>query len=105
MHEGIRFLNPCEEDDYGRHMLENPKTHEVFGVTPAGKYHIRVLDLNAPHLVRERRQRAKYYDQLVDRFMIFEAPDSEISIVLELLDFLKELVGDMICPIPYQSQG
>ena len=54
---GLRFLNPCEEQDYGVHLFEDPITFEIWGATPAGRYHIRMLDLNADHLVRERRRR------------------------------------------------
>lgn len=57
--QGLRLLNPCREVDYGVHLFEDPATHEVVGKTPAGKWHIRVCDLNAPHLVRERKDRAK----------------------------------------------
>ena len=56
---GIRFLNPCEEQDYGVHLLEDPVTHELVGTTPTGRWHIDVLLLNAPHLVDERRRRAE----------------------------------------------
>lgn len=54
---GIRFLNPCDEEDYGVHLFEDPDTFEIWGSTPAGKYHVRMLDLNAGHLVGERRRR------------------------------------------------
>jgi hypothetical protein len=54
---GLRFLNPCREMDYGVHLFEDPDTFEIWGATPAGKYHVRMLDLNADHLVRERRRR------------------------------------------------
>jgi hypothetical protein len=54
---GLRFLNPCEEPDYGVHIFEDPDTFELWGATPAGVYHIRYLDLNSPHLVRERLRR------------------------------------------------
>ena len=56
---GIRFINCCEEMDYGVHIFEDPDTHEVVGVTPAGKYHVRNCDLNAPHLLEERTERAR----------------------------------------------
>jgi len=58
---GVRFLNCCEELDYGLHIFEDPDTHEVVGVTPAGKYHVRNCDLNADHLVKERADRAKIW--------------------------------------------
>lgn len=57
---GIRFLNPCEEHDYGVHLFEDPITFELWSDTPAGRYHIRVLKLNAPHLIRERRMRHEF---------------------------------------------
>lgn len=56
---GVRFLDPTKETDYGVHIFEDPKTHLLIGTSPAGKYHIRCCDLNAPHLVIERTDRAK----------------------------------------------
>ena len=56
---GLRFINPCKEWDYGKHIFEDKKTHQLVGVTPEGIYHIRCCDLNAPHLVEERRDRVK----------------------------------------------
>jgi hypothetical protein len=58
MKRGIRFLNCCEEMDYGKCIFEDPITSRVFGTTPAAKYHIRVLDLNAEELITERKTRA-----------------------------------------------
>lgn len=55
---GCRFLNPCEEVDYGEVIFEDPNTHLLIGRTPAAIWHIRILDLNAPHLIEERRNRA-----------------------------------------------
>jgi hypothetical protein len=54
---GLRFLNPCKEQDYGVHLFEDPESYEIWGTSPAGRYHIRMLDLNAEHLIRERRRR------------------------------------------------
>jgi len=56
---GCRFLNPCEEIDYGEHIFEDPNSHELVGVSLAAKWHIRMLGLNAPHFVRERAERAR----------------------------------------------
>ena len=58
---GCRFLNPCEEMDYGEHIFEDPTTHELVGVTPAARWHIRMCGLNADHLIQERRRRAKHW--------------------------------------------
>ena len=55
--KGMRFVNPCIETDYGYHLFEDPVTFEIWGATPAGRYHVRILDLNAEHLIKERRRR------------------------------------------------
>src|ERR1700733_15063366 len=55
----IRLLNLCEEEDYGAHIFEHPVTHELIGLTRPGRNQIRVCDLNAPHLVKERKQRTE----------------------------------------------
>src|SRR6266567_1902077 len=56
---GCRFLNPCEEVDYGEQILEEPGSHRLVGVTPAARWHIRMCGLNALHLVYERAKRAE----------------------------------------------
>lgn len=56
---GIRLLDPCAEIDYGKHIFEDPCSHELVGITPAGRYHIDICDLNAKTFVDERRRRAK----------------------------------------------
>lgn len=58
---GCRFLNPCEEMDYGEQVFEDPTSHELVGVTPSARWHIRVCGLNADHLTHERRRRAKHW--------------------------------------------
>lgn len=55
---GIRFLDCTKEHDYGDHILEDPVTHRVFGITPAGRYHVRMLDLNAGVFIKHRQMRA-----------------------------------------------
>lgn len=61
---GCRFLNPCEEMDYGDHLFEDPVTHRLVGTTPAGLWHIRICGLNADHLIHERAKRAGYWKLL-----------------------------------------
>lgn len=55
---GLYVINPCNELDYGKHIFEDPVSHYLWGATATGTWHIRKLDLNAPHLVRERQDRA-----------------------------------------------
>jgi hypothetical protein len=54
----IRFLNPTVEQDYGVHLFEDPDSHEIVGVTPAGKYHVRHLALNTEYLILKRKNRS-----------------------------------------------
>ncbi len=57
--KGVELINPCKDDDYGKQIFENPETHKLVGVTPAGRYHIHICDLNAPFLIEERATRSK----------------------------------------------
>lgn len=61
---GLRLLNPCEETDYGVHIFENIATGELFSPTPEGRFHLRVMDLNAPHFVNERKLRTELWKLL-----------------------------------------
>ncbi|PZR70528.1 MAG: hypothetical protein DLM73_17615 [Chthoniobacterales bacterium] len=93
---GIRFLNCCLEQDYGEHIFENPVTHRVFGVTPPGIYHVRMLDLNAPHLVEERRDRSEYRKLLFEERKIVRESEAAIHAFHVLEDQLNYLIP----PIP-----
>ena len=45
-------------------MVENIATGELVGLTPAGVFQINMCDLNADHLVHERKQRTEILRQL-----------------------------------------
>lgn len=93
---GIRFLNCCEEWDYGVHIFEHPTTHRLFGVTPAGRYHIRMCDLNAPHFVRERRDRATLNQLLTKQNAVIR----DLARAMELVNLLRVLRGISVRMIP-----
>ena len=76
--KGICLLNPCAEMDYGFHIFEHPVTHRLVGVTPAGIFHIICCDLNAEHLIVERRERAKILNSLEEVPMLREQVDKMI---------------------------
>lgn len=61
---GCRFLNCCDEYDYGTVIFENPKTHELVGTSPAAIYHIEMIDLNDPGLIEERKSRYEILSKL-----------------------------------------
>lgn len=103
---GVRFLNPTKEQDYGVHIFEDPQTHELVGATPAGKYHIRCCDLNAPHLVRERRDRAELGRILGGYFVMAKVPECEFEDgkLFDTSDKLRAILDTMIPPIPAPAQ-
>ncbi len=96
---GLRLLNPCEEWDYGKHIFEDPVTHLLVGVTPEGIYHIRTCDLNADHLVVERRDRAEIW--MVLKRSIFTTKETMSSTnALDLVRALRGQVEKMIPELP-----
>lgn len=103
--KGIRILNPCAEIDYGQHILEHPVTHRLIGVTAAGDFHITTCDLNAQHLVDERKERAAIYDLLQSTgFNIKKiSPTGGTAFPSREIELLVQQAEKMIPPIPYIS--
>jgi hypothetical protein len=90
---GCRFLNPCEEMDYGEQIFEDSVTHHLVGVTPAARWHIRICGLNGERLVAERTKRAEYWDLLNNKPMMAKTTLQEAG---ELIRKFKDLVKLMI---------
>jgi hypothetical protein len=99
INRGMRFLNCCAELDYGEHIWENSNTHKLYGTSPAGRYHIRMCDLNAPHFVIERRDRAKLRDLLTTRLAIIRHLEKGVELY-NLLVLLGSIADRMIPLIP-----
>ena len=95
----MRFLNCCEESDYGVHIFEDPESNELVGVTPEGRYHIRNCDLNAPHLIEERAERPKIWGILKNKAVRIKKG----WWLPEEFQTLRTMVERMIPPIPYLS--
>jgi hypothetical protein len=55
--EGVRFLNPTLEMDYGEHIFEVIETGELVGVSDAARYHINILGLNDKFFIDRRLER------------------------------------------------
>lgn len=89
---GLRFLNPCKEMDYGVHLFEDPVTFSIWGATPAGRYHVRWLDLNADHLVRERRRRDEMRKQKAERQVVTALRDDALTGVKAFSEDLDEMI-------------
>lgn len=89
----IRFLDCTKEFDYGLHIFEDPVSHKVFGTTPAGVYHVRVMDLNADVFVKHRQLRAEVAEA--------RAKTPQGSIFKPIRDVSEKLANIMIPMIPY----
>lgn len=96
---GVRFLNCCDEQDYGEHIFEDPTTHRVFGTTPPGKYHVRILDLNAPHLIAERQERSRLRKLLFEDWKRVKHADAAMRafrILQTELDYLIPVIASQV---------
>jgi hypothetical protein len=94
---GVRLLNPTTEMDYGEHLFEDPETNELVGLTPPGKYHIDVLDLNHDTFVWERRTRARYATLRASSPATLSGAFADLR---ELLDMVREHFDLFIPAIP-----
>jgi hypothetical protein len=95
--QGVRYLNPCKEMDYGAQIFEDPHTHELIGTTPAAVYHVRVLGLNADFLINERRERAALRKLLTETPVVVRRTS---PLVNETATELRRQLGEMIPAIP-----
>ena len=93
---GCRFLNCCDEYDYGTVIFEDPQTHELVGTSPAATYHIEMIDLNDPGLVDDRRFRAEIMAKL--EYAREKAEDN--LEIMGALDKLSEMAHGLIPDIP-----
>lgn len=98
--KGIRLLNPCEEVDYGVHIVEHPETHRLIGLTAAGDFHITTCDLNAIHLIEERRDRANIHKLLEETGLTAKGNFGNLT-ALEPIQLLRKEFDKMIPLIPY----
>ena len=98
---GLRFLNPCEEADYGVQIFEDPDSHEIYGTTPAARWHIRMLDLNARHLVFERAERTRRLARIENQLITIKGC---VETATELANEYRQILNTYIPEIPLQSR-
>ncbi len=94
---GFRFLDCTKELDYGVHIFEDPDTHEVVGITPAGRYHVTGCDLNAPQFVEERKQRARCWEIIRSKSI------SGVTALPPEIQMMREMAEKMIPEFEYLS--
>lgn len=98
---GNRFLNPCEEWDYGMHIFEDPITHKLFGTTRSGRYHVEMLQLNNETFIWERETRAQLIQFLNRAQSVGIKPFEDILVELRKI---KDQLERLIPSIPYGIQ-
>jgi hypothetical protein len=96
---GLRYLNPCKEQDYGEHIFEDPQTHRLVGITPAGRYHVRMCDLNAEHLIAERRERTEIWEVLHTAVTVKRNRVPQMA--ADMAEALRKQAEKMIPKIPH----
>lgn len=99
---GIRLIDPTVEGDYGVQIFEDPITHELVGTTPAARYHIDIMDLNAESFVFERRSRHEVTELMRTRPARISGNLSEAR---EAIRVFRELIERWIPPIPAPPAG
>jgi hypothetical protein len=74
--QGARFADPCREQDYGFHFIEN-ELGELVPRTRCGEYHIVVLRLNRPSRVAYRNSRNRLTAQLAEATTLLQHLERE----------------------------
>lgn len=99
--QGCRFLNCCDEEDYGNVIFEKPDTNELVGTTPAAVFHIETIDLNDPDLIKARRYRAEIFEKL--KFIKKKSANTpEIASAADkLCEMAERLIPDIPAPPHY----
>ena len=99
---GIRLIDPTVEGDYGVQIFEDPITHELLGTTPAARYHIDIMDLNAESFVFERRCRSEAGELMKTKPARILG---DLSQVREAIRVFRQLIERWIPPIPAPPAG
>jgi hypothetical protein len=101
--KGLRFLNPCEEHDYGKHIFEELESGYLVATTRAGFYHIVYMGLNDSHFVDNRLERTQFHKRLDADFLILKKSDADprdLAAAKRIFDTLKGAVERAIPKIP-----
>lgn len=102
--DGVRYLLPRTDVDYGTHIFEDPVTHKVWGATPAGIWHIEKLNLNDEFLVKRRAKRARWNAILAGDNTILTFPPGVEDKASASIAEIKELSITAIPPLPLKPQ-
>jgi hypothetical protein len=100
---GLRFLNCCEELDYGGQIFEDPRTHELVGTTTAARFHLRYCGLKggvAGEFLKDRRkERTKIWATLANYGITPENAEQSTH-ADEFVAMMVSIALKLIPPIP-----
>ena len=84
---------------WGAYFRGTPELIEFGESHPAGRYHVRMCDLNAPHFIRERKDRSDLRRVLTSSPAIIRDLGKGLQLS-NLLNLLNSIVDRFIPPIP-----
>jgi uncharacterized protein (TIGR02646 family) len=102
---GFRFADPCREQDYGLHFVEDDSGYLV-AQTPCGEYHIWKLRLNRESRVKRRRERSERAAKLEEALVLVRSLGNRALEPLErqaldqIISLLRELEAELQFAIP-----
>jgi hypothetical protein len=87
---GFRFADPCQEQDYGVHFVENDQG-ELVPQTLCGEYHLKLLRLNRPSRVARRRERNEFMAQFTEVASLIQRLEKETAtpLITQVATFRK----------------
>ncbi len=103
---GARFADPCREQDYGVHFIENGQG-ELVPRTRCGDYHVLSLRLNRSSRIAYRRARNRLTlrlaeaDTLVERLEWQPATDLKRAIIAHIRQEIEWLRAELTIAIPF----
>jgi hypothetical protein len=106
--DGLRFLNCCEEVDYGEQIFEDPISHELVGTTPAAKFHLRHCGLKGGRTgayFRDQREKRSQLWKTLEGYGVTPTNVETIHVADPAVQSLIALVKGMIPPIKAPIEG
>jgi hypothetical protein len=104
--QGVRFADPCREQDYGVHFVENEQS-EMVPQTRCGEYHVLTLRLNRASPMVYRRACNRLIAQLAEAVALLErleqkpATDLNREIIAYIHAEIEFLQAELSVAIPF----
>jgi hypothetical protein len=90
--------------EYGPHIVEHPRTHELIALTQAGTYHIEMLDLNSPDLIEARRERWADHVMLEQTMARMKTSHHHDSFPFEIVSSYRDMAITNIPIFPFATE-